>query len=72
MKTNLTNKQKKILKAISYIAIGTAMIIACLLGTESCTATRTIVNQAQYIQRGDTTFIIQTKTTENYNAKKSN
>lgn len=71
MKTNLTNKQKKILKAISYIAVGTAMVIACLLGAESCTATRCITNQAQYFQKGDTTVIIQTKTTETYNAKKN-
>lgn len=65
----LTEKQKKIIKAVAGVAAAIGVLCACLLET-SCTATRTVTNQAQYIQRGDTTFIIQTKITENYNAKK--
>lgn len=65
----LTEKQKKIIKAVAGVAAAIGVLCACLLET-SCTATRVITNQAQYIQRGDTTFIIQTKVTENYNAKK--
>jgi hypothetical protein len=37
----------------------------------SCNVTRTITNQSEYYQRGDTAVMIQTKTTESYDAKKN-
>ena len=36
----------------------------------SCTTTRVITNESQYIQRGDTSVLIQTKTIERYDAEK--
>ena len=42
-------------------------LLACLT---SCNVTRTVTTQSQYMQRGDTTCTIQTKTIESYNAVK--
>ena len=36
----------------------------------SCNVTRTITNQSEYYQRGDTSVVIQTKTIETYDASK--
>ena len=36
----------------------------------ACTTSRVITNQSQYIQRGDTSVVIMTKTIETYNAEK--
>lgn len=36
----------------------------------SCNVTRTITNQSEYYQRGDTSVLIQTKTIETYDATK--
>ena len=36
----------------------------------SCNVTRTITNESQYYQRGDTSVVIQTKTVETYDATK--
>lgn len=52
----------------------TWLIIAVVLGTTamatSCNVTRTITNESQYYQRGDTSVVIQTKTIETYDAVK--
>lgn len=48
-----------------------AAAITAVLTLTSCTVTRTITNKSEYHQRGDTTVVIQTKTIENYNAKKN-
>lgn len=36
----------------------------------SCNVVRTITNESQYYQRGDTSVMIQTKTIESYDATK--
>ena len=36
----------------------------------SCNVTRTVTNESQYYQRGDTSIVIQTKTVETYDASK--
>ena len=41
-----------------------------ILGLQSCNVTRTITNQSEYFQRGDTTCTIVTKTIESYDASK--
>lgn len=56
--------------SISMSVIIILMITMLLVLFTSCTATRTITNSAEYQQKGDTTIIIQTKTIENYKAKK--
>lgn len=52
----------------------TWLIIAAVLGiaamATSCNVTRTITNESQYYQRGDTSVVIQTKTIETYDAVK--
>ena len=44
--------------------------VLVILGLQSCNVTRTITNQSEYYQRGDTSVVIQTKTVESYDAKK--
>ena len=41
-----------------------------VIGLSSCNVTRTITNESQYYQRGDTSVVIQTKTIETYDASK--
>ena len=36
----------------------------------SCNVTRVITNESQYLQRGDTSVVIQTRTVETYDASK--
>lgn len=64
---------KSILAIVLKAAIAIVAVVAGAFGIStmnSCTASRIITNEAKYIQRGDTTFVITTKTTENYDAKK--
>ena len=51
------------MKKLVIIAIGT-MVLA------SCNVTRTITNESKYVQRGDTSVVITTKTVETYDASK--
>ena len=62
-------------KAKIYKIIATAMtaVLTCLaiaFGLQSCTATRVVSTTASYIQHGDTTTTIMTKTTETYRGEK--
>ena len=41
-----------------------------VIGLSSCNVTRSITNESQYYQRGDTSVVIQTKTIETYDASK--
>lgn len=53
------------------LAVGLLVsLLAVALGIESCTVTRTITNESQYLQKGDTSVVIQTKTIESYNGQK--
>ena len=64
---------KSILQIVFKAIISIVTVIAAGFGIStltSCTATRVITNEAKYIQKGDTTFVITTKTTESYDAKK--
>ena len=47
------------------IIIGVSAIALC-----SCNVTRTITNESKYVQRGDTSVVITTKTIETYDASK--
>ena len=46
------------------------LALAMALALASCNVTRTITTSSQYVQRGDTTCVIQTKTIESYDASK--
>ena len=45
-------------------------IITASVVLASCNVTRTVTTQSQYVQRGDTTVIIQSKTIESYDGVK--
>lgn len=62
-------KAQKIARVAVAGAIVTAFTIAAAL-CQSCNVTRTITNESQYVQRGDTSVVIHTKTIESYDAKK--
>lgn len=56
-----------------YLCIMLPLLIiaaAATIGLTSCNVTRTITNESQYYQRGDTSVVIQTKTIETYDASK--
>ena len=46
------------------------IIALAIVAMASCNVTRTITNESQYVQRGDTSVVIQTKTIETYDASK--
>ena len=59
------NERKEIMKKLvimTTIFMGFAMV--------SCNVTRVITNESQYLQKGDTSVVIQTKTIETYEASK--
>ena len=51
-----------------FIIITTIIIGVCV---SACNVTRTITNESQYVQKGDTSILIQTKTIEKYDASKN-
>ena len=63
------NKQQ-IIKIIISVLIAALTALAAGLGLQSCNVVRTITNKSEYYQRGDTSVMIQTKTTESYDASK--
>ena len=64
------NTKKTIVKWIVSILTMTAATLVTIFGLQSCNVTRTITSQSQYLQRGDTNIVIQTKTIETYDATK--
>ena len=60
---NATTMRKKIFRVLVVLVVLGAMMA-------SCNVTRTITNESQYYQRGDTSVVIQTKTVETYDASK--
>lgn len=69
----MTNLQKQTLVkwAASVLTLTAASLVA-FFGLQSCNVSRTITTQSQYLQRGDTNIVIQTKTIETYDATKKN
>ena len=53
----------------AILAVACATVVAGL-GLQSCNVVRTITNQSEYYQRGDTSVMIQTRTVESYDASK--
>ena len=46
------------------------VIMTTMVVASSCNVVRTITNESQFYQRGDTSVVIQTKTIESYDASK--
>ena len=63
-------KNKQLLKIIISVSIAALTALAAALGLQSCNVVRTITNQSEFFQRGDTSVMIQTKTIEQYDASK--
>ena len=55
--------KKLILCTLSFVTLSLVMA--------SCTATRVVTTSASYVQHGDTTTTIMTKTTETYRGEKN-
>lgn len=66
----MNERTKTILKVVIAVLIAALTALATSLGLTSCNVTRTITNQSQYYQQGDTSVVIQTKTIETYDATK--
>ena len=64
----LQPKKTRIMKNVIIIAAILAGSLAIAAILSSCNVTRTITNESQYFQRGDTSVVIQTKTIETYDA----
>ena len=63
---------KKQIYLIVVTILLTIVTIVAAFGLPSCNVTRIITNESQYVQRGDTSVVIHTKTTETYDASKKN
>ena len=62
--------RKKVIKIIISVAIAALTALGAALGLSSCNVVRTITNKSEFYQRGDTSVMIQTKTTESYDASR--
>ena len=66
----MTALGKKILKIVISAAIAILTAIGAGLGLNSCKVARDITCKCEYINKGDSSIVIQSKTTETYNAVK--
>ena len=62
--------KQQIIKIIISVLIAALTALGTAFGLTSCNVTRTITNQSEYYQRGDTSVVIQTKTIETYDASR--
>jgi S-adenosylhomocysteine hydrolase len=63
--------KQQILKIIVSVLIAALTALGAAIGLQSCNVVRTISNKSEFYQRGDTSVMIQTKTTESYDARKN-
>ena len=62
--------KQQIIKIVISVLIAALTALGAAFGLTSCNVVRTITNQSEYYQRGDTSVMIQTKTIESYDASK--
>jgi hypothetical protein len=62
--------KEQIIKIVISVLIAALTALGAGLGLQSCTATRVVSTAASYVQHGDTTTTIMTKTTETYRGEK--
>ena len=58
--------KQQIIKIVISVLIAALTALGAGLGLQSCTATRVVSTSASYVQHGDTTTTIMTKTIERY------
>lgn len=68
--TTMSDKTKRIIKVTASVIIAALTALLAALGLNSCNVTRVITNESSYLQRGDTSVVIHTKTIETYDASK--
>lgn len=61
-----------IARAIVVAALGVALAIGAAIGFCSCKVTRTTTCESSYVEKGDSSVIITSKTIETYDASKNN
>ena len=62
--------KQQIYKIIATAVTALLTCLAIAFGLSSCTASRVISTSASYVQHGDTTTTITTRTTETYRGEK--
>ena len=62
--------KRKIIKIVISVLIAALTALGAAMGLTSCNVVRTITNKSEFYQRGDTSIMIQTRTTESYDATK--
>ena len=62
--------RKQIIRIIISVLIAALTALGAAFGLNSCNVVRTITNKSEFYQRGDTAVMIQTKTSESYDASK--
>ena len=62
--------KQQIIKIVISVLIAALTALGTAFGLTSCNVVRTVTNKSEYYQRGDTSVMIQTKTTESYDASK--
>ena len=62
--------KQQIIKIVISVLIAALTALGAAFGLSSCNVVRTITNQSEYYQKGDTSVVIQTKTVETYDASK--
>lgn len=66
----MSDKTKHIIKVTASVIIAALSALLAALGLNSCNVTRVVTNESSYLQRGDTSVVIHTKTVETYDATK--
>ena len=66
----MSDKAKLIIKVTASVIVAALTALLAALGLSSCNVTRVITNESSYVQRGDTSVVIHTKTIESYDAAK--
>lgn len=66
----MSDKKKQIIKVVATVIIAALTALLAALGLNSCKVTRVVTNQSSYVQRGDTSVLIYTKTIESYDAER--
>ena len=62
--------KRTIIKIVISVLIAALTALGAAMGLTSCNVVRTITNKSEFYQRGDTSVMIQTRTTESYDASK--
>ena len=70
-KSHTIMTKQQIIKIIISVLIAALTALGAAFGLSSCNVVRTVTNRSEFYQRGDTSVMIQTKTTESYDAKKN-